>query len=128
MYQVYPVGSKVWLKNMANSHRMGGKMDPVYTGPYTVAEVMDKGRYCLQKANGTRLKKLYNGVLLKEVLDPVDPSESSESAVQKSVTSTPDKMCSGSKEPIKSRKQQLRTKRSNPPSKKRKVIIEDRII
>ena len=74
--QVYPVGSKVWLKNMANSHRMGGKLDPVYTGPYTVVEIPDKGRYSLQRADGTRLKKLYNGVLLKEVLDPADQSDS----------------------------------------------------
>ena len=75
--QVYLVGSKVWLKDMANSHRMGGKLDPVYTGPYTVTEILDKGHYRLQRADGTRLKKLYNGVLLKEKLDPVSSAEES---------------------------------------------------
>lgn len=98
--QVYPVGSKVWLKNMANSHRMGGKMDPVYIGPYTVAETLDKGRYRLQRADGTTLKKLYNGVLLKEKLDPVSPAEES---------TLPTKQC------------HQKSKKSNPASKRRKV-------
>ena len=52
---------------------MGGKLEPVYTGPYTVH---DKGRYCLQRTDGTRLKKFFNGLLLKEVLDPVEQSDS----------------------------------------------------
>ena len=69
---IKPVGSKVWLKNMSNTHRMGGKLDDVYLGPYTVAEVVDKGRYRLQNESGKKLKKLYNGVLLKEHF-PVNP-------------------------------------------------------
>ena len=74
--QVYPVNSTIWLKNMANSYRMGRKLNPVYTGPYTVVEILDKQRYSLQRADGTRLKKFYNGVLLKEVLNPIDQSDS----------------------------------------------------
>ena len=66
------MGSKVWLKNMSNTHRMGGKLDDVYLGPYTVAEVVDKGCYRLQNESGKKLKKLYNGVLLKEHF-PVNP-------------------------------------------------------
>ena len=49
---------------------MGGKLDPVFTGPYTVAEILDKGRYSLLNADGKKLKKLYNGVLLKEYVEP----------------------------------------------------------
>lgn len=79
---------------------MGSKLDPLYTGPYTVAEVLDKGRYCLEKADGTRLKKLYNGVLLKEKLDPVDIPEETTPATQ------PTKRCRQS---------------SNPAAKRRKV-------
>ena len=110
--QVYPVGSKVWLKNMANCHRMGGKLDPVYTGPYTVVEILDKGRYSLQRADGKCLKKLYNGVLLKEMLEPIaidqsDPSELSNSQ-QKSTQSN----CNQTKK---------KTKPLNPAPKKRKV-------
>ena len=68
--QVYPVGSCVLLKNMTNSHRMGGKMDCTWKGPYTVHEMVDKGRYQLQSKSGKVLKKLYNGVLLKEFYSP----------------------------------------------------------
>ncbi|XP_064406458.1 uncharacterized protein LOC135351399 [Halichondria panicea] len=66
----YPVGSSVMLKNMANSHRMGGKMDCTWKGPYIVHKILDKGRYELQSGSGKVLKKCYNGVLLKEYYSP----------------------------------------------------------
>ena len=116
--QVYPVGSKVWLKNMANCHRMGGKLDPVYTGPYTVVEILDKGRYSLQRADGKRLRKLYNGVLLKEVLDPVDQSDPAEQ-------SDPSESSNGQRKSTNNSHKQTtkKTKSLNPPSKKRKVYF-----
>ena len=95
----------VLLKNMANSHRMGGKLDCVYTGPYTVAEILDKGRYCLQNADGRKLKMLYNGVLLKEYVEPL---ESGDKPSQK-VHSTKPSKCT---KPI-----------SHGPPKKRKVCL-----
>ena len=64
--QVYPVGSSVMLKNMQNAHRMGGKMDLTWKGPYTIQKMVGKGRYQLKTKNGQVLKKLYNGILLKE--------------------------------------------------------------
>ena len=73
---MYPVGSKVWLKNMSKTHRMGGKLDDAYLGPYTVAEVVDKGCYQLQNESGKKLKKLYNGVLLKEYFPVKGSTES----------------------------------------------------
>ena len=99
------------LRNMSNSHRMGGKLDPVFTGPYTVAEILDKGRYSLLNADGKKLKKLYNGVLLKEY---VEPSELGDKHSQK----VP---------PIKQSKVTKRPKRTKPishgPPKKRKVCL-----
>lgn len=99
------------LRNMSNSHRMGGKLDPVFTGPYTVAEILDKGRYSLLNADGKKLKKLYNGVLLKEY---VEPSELGDKHSQK----VP---------PIKQSKVTQRPKRTKPishgPPKKRKVCL-----
>ncbi len=78
LYQEYAVGSKVLLKNMTNSHRMGGKLDATWKGPYTVAEFVGKGRYRLKRADGKELKKLYNGVLFKEYIpsssQPAEPS------------------------------------------------------
>ena len=102
--QEYPVGSKVWLKNMSNTHRIGGKLDKAYLGPYTVAEVVDKGRYQLQNESGKKLKKLYNGVLLKEYF-PIKESTELQPDVKES---TPDVDV---KQPDK----------SSPPKKKRKV-------
>ena len=53
---------------MKNSHRMGGKLDATWKGPYTVSEFVGKGRYRLMRGDGKELKKLYNGVLLKEYI------------------------------------------------------------
>ena len=90
---------------------MGGKLDPVFTGPYTVAEILDKGRYSLLNADGKKLKKLYNGVLLKEY---VEPSELGDKHSQKVL-------------PVKQSKVSKRPKRTKPishgPPKKRKVYL-----
>ena len=65
----------VMLKSVANLHRMGGGgggggggMDCIWKGPYK--EVVGKGRYQLKSKDGRVLKKLYNGVLLKEYHSP----------------------------------------------------------
>ena len=68
------MGTKVLLKNMKNSHRMGGKMDPKWLGPYTVLEKVEKGRYKLRSSRGETLKKLYNSSLLKEYFQPYEGS------------------------------------------------------
>ena len=47
---------------------MGGKLDATWKGPYTVSEFVGKGRYRLMRGDGKELKKLYNGVLLKEYI------------------------------------------------------------
>ena len=47
---------EVLLKNMKNSHRMGGKMDPKWIGPYSVIERVSKGRYKLCSLSGKELK------------------------------------------------------------------------
>lgn len=70
LLQEYAVGSKVLLKVMKNHHRMGGKLDDRWTGPYEVVEKLSKGRYCLKTKEGKVLKKLYNGALLKDHLQP----------------------------------------------------------
>ena len=45
---------------MKNSHRMGGKLDSKWDGPYTVNEKLSKGRYHLRSKHGVVLKKLYS--------------------------------------------------------------------
>ena len=49
---------------------MGGKLDITWKGPYTITEVAGKGSYHLRAQCGKELKKLYNGVLLKEYFEP----------------------------------------------------------
>ena len=62
----------VMLKNMQNSHRMGGKLDKKWLGPYEVVESLSKGRYRLKSSDGSILKKAYNSFLLKEYLQPFE--------------------------------------------------------
>ena len=54
----FRVGSRVLLKNMRHNHRMGGKLDVRWNGPYTVVAKLSKGKYQLQSKNGGVLKKL----------------------------------------------------------------------
>ena len=54
---------------MKNQHRMGGKLDDHWTGPYEVIEKLSKGHYYLKAVEGKVLKKLYNGALLKDHLE-----------------------------------------------------------
>lgn len=69
--QHFAVGTKVLLKNMKNSHRMGGKMDPKWLGPYTVKEkATTKGCYKLCSMTGKVLKKSYSSCLLKTYFEP----------------------------------------------------------
>lgn len=69
-FQHFKVGSKVLLKNMKHSHRMGGKLDKKWEGPYTVNAKLSKGRYELRSGHGIILKKLYSSCLLKEYYEP----------------------------------------------------------
>jgi hypothetical protein len=83
--QHFRVGTQVLLKNMRNSHRMGGKLESKWDGPYTVDEKLSKGRYRLMSKQGVVLKKLYSGCLLKEYFEPVEAS-----ALSDQVSPSPD--------------------------------------
>ena len=48
------------LNNTRNAHRMGGKMDEKWTGPYEVVKSLSRGCYKLKATNGKVLKKSYN--------------------------------------------------------------------
>ena len=59
-------GSLVLLKNNKNNHRMGGKLEVKYLGPYEVVSLVGKGRAKLKNvASGKELKNLYHMVNLK---------------------------------------------------------------
>ena len=45
-------GEKVLLKNMKNSHRMGGKLEERWVGPYEIEELVKKGVYRLRNMKG----------------------------------------------------------------------------
>ena len=61
----FKLGSPVLLRNMRKLSRKGGKMDDEWIGPFTIAEVCDKGLYLLKNEHGKVLKKLYNSIQLK---------------------------------------------------------------
>ena len=59
-------GDLVLRKNMANSHRMGGKLDARWIGPYTIHEVNEKELYRLKcTKSGKVLKKAISSLQLK---------------------------------------------------------------
>ena len=59
-------GSLVLLKNNKNNHRMGGKLESKYIGPYEVVSLQGKGRAKLKNlSTGKELKNTYHVVNLK---------------------------------------------------------------
>lgn len=54
------------LENTAQKQRKGGKMDPVWLGPYTISKSLGKGVYELKNADGEVLKKKANINRLKK--------------------------------------------------------------
>ncbi|CAB3978706.1 Hypothetical predicted protein [Paramuricea clavata] len=69
--QPFKVGYVVLLKNMKNKDRKGGTLEPVWSGPYTVSNVMLKGVYKLSNKGGTELKKPVNSARLKIYHEPL---------------------------------------------------------
>ena len=60
------VGTLVLLKNNRNKHRMGGKLDDKWSGPYEITESLNKGCFKLKNvSSGVTLKKAFNGANLK---------------------------------------------------------------
>ena len=66
------VGTRVWLENTAQKQRKGGKMDPVWLGPYTINRSIGKGLYELENDAGEIIKKKANISRLK-LYKPRDP-------------------------------------------------------
>lgn len=48
----------VLLKNLRNEARKGGKLERVWSGPYTISKVLPKGLHKLRKEDGTDLKNV----------------------------------------------------------------------
>lgn len=63
--QHFAVGSLVLVKNMKNNHRMGGKLDSRWIGPYVVSEKLAKGQYRLKNKDGNVLQKIHSAILLR---------------------------------------------------------------
>lgn len=62
---MYKIGDDVLLKNMRKLDRKGGGLTKTWDGPYTIAEVMDKGVYKLSR-RGTVLKKSFHSTRLRK--------------------------------------------------------------
>ena len=60
------LGDVVLVKNMKNTHRMGGKLDIRWTGPYEVIDDIGKMRYKVKcKKTGKTLKQILHSSRLK---------------------------------------------------------------
>ena len=59
------VGTVVMLENTMQKQRKGGKLEPLWLGPYTIHRDFGKGLYELSNQAGTVLKKKANIAQLK---------------------------------------------------------------
>ena len=72
------VGQLVLMKNNKNVHRMGGKLEDKWLGPYEIAICLDKGRVRLKNLqSGKTLKNTYHAVNLK-IYNSIDETNASE--------------------------------------------------
>ena len=60
------VGTVVLLENTMQKQRKGGKLEPLWLGPYTIHRDLGKGLYELSNQAGMVLKKKVNIARLKE--------------------------------------------------------------
>lgn len=58
--KVFKVGTVVWLENTLQKQRKGGKLEPLWLGPYTIHKDLGKGLYELANKAGKVLKKKAN--------------------------------------------------------------------
>ena len=67
----YKIGTLVLLKNSKKLTRKGSKLEPNWTGPYRIKEVLSKGTFRLCNANDSEkiLTSLYNMTRLKSYYD-----------------------------------------------------------
>ena len=90
------VGSLVLNKVMKHCHRMGGKLEERWKGPFEVVKIMPKGRYQSKSQSGTILAKLIHGTLLKEYRQCMDGESKDNQSNQ-----TDDGITSGNSPPSK---------------------------
>ncbi|KAG7165828.1 pol Retrovirus-related Pol polyprotein from transposon-like 9, partial [Homarus americanus] len=69
-------GSIVYIKNCRRIHRMGSKLEPRWTGPYTVVESLSKGRIKLENVKTDKiLSNTYHASNLKIYTDATSTSD-----------------------------------------------------
>lgn len=75
---MFAKGDLVLRKNMVNKHRMGGKLDPKWLGPYRVVEITKKGLYKLQCHKSNKmLKQAFPSLQLKQYIERLAQTVSS---------------------------------------------------
>ena len=95
--QVLPEGTEVLLENTYQKQRKGGKMDPLWLGPYTIPRNLGKGLYELKNKEGKLVKKKANINRLKvyrrrnDEVTQSSPNNSPPSSPNKSPQSSPTK-------------------------------------
>ncbi|KAJ8377706.1 hypothetical protein AAFF_G00254400 [Aldrovandia affinis] len=84
-------GSKVYIKNSRRIHRMGSKLEPLWTGPYTVVESLSKGRVKLKNFKTDKiLSTIYHASNLKIYADATSTSDVSHHLEHSTI---PDRPC-----------------------------------
>ena len=69
----FSIGDEVLKKNMKNKHRMGGKLDVKWLGPYVITRLTEDGNFELRcSKSGTPLKQRVPITHLKKYIHPPD--------------------------------------------------------
>ena len=92
--QVIPEGTEVLLENTYQKQRKGGKMDPLWLGPYTIHKNLGKCLYELKNKEGKLVKKKANINRLKvytrrNEVPPSSPNDSPNKSPQSSPSKSP---------------------------------------
>ncbi len=89
--KVLPVGTRVLLENTKQKQRKGGKLEPLWLGPYTISKDLGKGLYELSTQAGKVLKTKANIARLKEYQERASEDSKSPSVPPNSQLSPPAK-------------------------------------
>ena len=84
-------GDTVFLRNLRNQARKGGKLERAWSGPYTISEVLPKGLYNLRNEDGIELKTSFDSSRLKIYYYSVQSHPNTNTQVEMPLKSDADK-------------------------------------
>ena len=90
--QLFKVGIQVLIRNSKKLSRKGSKMEPNWTGPYKICQILKKNTFCLCYVNdcNKKLKQVYNMTRLK-IYYPISENMVLNNIVEKVINNSEEK-------------------------------------